>query len=149
MGVRFHCTPMPVLKMLHILYSCVNLCIVFDKKTFHYGKISCKTVEIMRFSSSSSCKFLFCTFSGDTLFSSFFFGLSMCFFKYNSRRLLHRFAFFCCRTIQNTPIVKNKKSMICKPIIINSISFCHLLIHISIVISAPILSYYIKSFLTV
>ena len=59
------------------------------------------------------------------------------------------FAFFCCRTIQNTPIVKNKKSMICKPIIINSISFCHLLIHISIVISAPILSYYIKSFLTV
>ena len=29
-------------------------------------------------------------------------------------------------------------------IIINSISFCHLLIHISIVISAPILSYYIK-----
>ena len=122
MGVRFHCTPMPVLKMLHILYSCVNLCIVFDKKHSTMGKFPAKQLKLCGFLPHPHV---------------------------NSRRLLHRFAFFCCRTIQNTPIVKNKKSMICKPIIINSISFCHLLIHISIVISAPILSYYIKSFLTV
>ena len=136
MGVRFPCTPMPVLKMLHILYSCVNLCIVFDKKHSTMGKFPAKQLKL-------------CGFLPHPHVNSCFPGLSMCFFKYNSRRLLHRFAFFCCRTIQNTPIVKNKKSMICNPIIINSISFCHLLIHISIVISAPILSYYIKSFLTV
>ena len=138
MGVRFHCTPMPVLKMLHILYSCVNLCIVFDKKHSTMGKFPAKQLKLCGFLPHPHVNFYFARSP-----VIHFFLLSF------SRRLLHRFAFFCCRTIQNTPIVKNKKSMICKPIIINSISFCHLLIHISIVISAPILSYYIKSFLTV
>ena len=138
MGVRFHCTPMPVLKMLHILYSCVNLCIVFDKKHSTMGKFPAKQLKLCGFLPHPHVNFYFARSP-----------VIHFFLLYNSRRLLHRFAFFCCRTIQNTPIVKNKKSMICKPIIINSISFCHLLIHISIVISAPILSYYIKSFLTV
>ena len=49
MGVRFHCTPMPVLKMLHILYSCVNLCIVFDKKHSTMGKFPAKQLKLCGF----------------------------------------------------------------------------------------------------
>ena len=49
MGVCFHCTPMPVLKMLHILYSCVNLCIVFDKKHSTMGKFPAKQLKLCGF----------------------------------------------------------------------------------------------------